>query len=114
MNETSYNGWTNYETWNVSLWLDNEESTYLEVQEYAREMADRVDPDAIHFTKSDAVYEMADWLKSYVEELAEQTCPGVLSGASFVADMFGAALSEVNWTEIAHNTLDEMLSEVVS
>lgn len=73
----SYNGWTNYETWNVSLWLDNERSTY-------------------------------------VEELAEATCPGVLSGASFVADTFGAAMSEVNWDEIARNTLDELLSEVSS
>ena len=24
---TDYNGWTNYETWNVALWIDNEESS---------------------------------------------------------------------------------------
>ena len=24
----SYNGWTNYETWNVALWMDNDEPTY--------------------------------------------------------------------------------------
>mgnify|MGYP001202064338 CR=1 FL=1 len=24
----SYNGWTNYETWNVALWLQNEEHLY--------------------------------------------------------------------------------------
>ena len=24
MIDTTYNGWTNYETWNVALWLDNE------------------------------------------------------------------------------------------
>ena len=24
----SYNGWTNYETWNVALWMDNDEESY--------------------------------------------------------------------------------------
>ena len=25
---TTYNGWTNYETWNAALWLDHDEPTY--------------------------------------------------------------------------------------
>ena len=25
---TKYNGWSNYETWNFKLWLDNEESVH--------------------------------------------------------------------------------------
>ena len=28
MNTKEYNGWTNWETWNVLLWLDNEQSLY--------------------------------------------------------------------------------------
>jgi len=29
----SYNGWENYETWNVALWINNEEGLYHLAQE---------------------------------------------------------------------------------
>ena len=36
IHDTTYNGWENYETWNVALWINNEEGLY----EFARECGD--------------------------------------------------------------------------
>ena len=33
-NEYDYLGWRNYETWNVSLWLNNDYESYIRIREY--------------------------------------------------------------------------------
>ena len=32
MSEGKYQGWTNWETWNVNLWLTNDQTVYRETQ----------------------------------------------------------------------------------
>ena len=32
--DTSYNGWTNYETWNVALWIQNDVGLYNLAKQY--------------------------------------------------------------------------------
>ena len=78
----SYNGWKNYETWCTALWIDNEESTYHERQE----MAERASDDNA----------LAESLKQWVNEMAPDLGPSLFS------DLLSAALSEVDWDEIAN------------
>lgn len=33
--ESGYNGWTNYETWNVALWIGADESLYKAAREFS-------------------------------------------------------------------------------
>jgi len=83
----TYNGWTNYETWNVALWLDNEPAIYNYVREIAGESANE--------------YDLAVRLQTLVEDMAPEL------DASMFADLLGAALNNVEWSEIARNILSE-------
>ena len=94
MTEKTYNGWTNYETWNVVLWIDNEEGSYRYWRDTVREICEDSDE------KDDAICSVSKRLEDEIKEGAPE-----LQGT--YSDLLSAALSEVNWYEIAENWVDE-------
>jgi hypothetical protein len=108
--DKTYNGWTNYETWAVALWLDNEQGSYNYWRERSQEAYNDAEKGEYDWQTKDAMAELAlaAALKDWHEERAEEL--GFLDGdkAGVFADLIGAALSEVDWHEIASHYLDEV------
>jgi hypothetical protein len=54
----TYNGWANYETWNVALWIQNSEGLYNIARRYddysrfVRQMGADTTPDGVSYTDS--------------------------------------------------------------
>jgi|694.fasta_scaffold09120_23 hypothetical protein len=109
MNNSAYNGWTNYETWVVNLWMDNQEGTYDYWREVAEDVYNNEAEEQKHFTKmEDAVGILADRLKNDHEDKKDDILESVELTSSVWADLLGAALSEVNWREIAEHLLENV------
>lgn len=110
MNDKRYNGWTNYETWVVNLWMDNEEGKY----NYWRERAEYVynhqtsEPSNGLTRMDEAVYLLADRLKDDHENAKDEILLHMDLSSSLWADLLGAALSETNWREIAEHLLENV------
>ncbi|KKK92601.1 hypothetical protein LCGC14_2701300 [marine sediment metagenome] len=107
---SEYNGWTNYETWSVALWLDNDQGTNEMLREWAQEAWDRaVYPgDSPYLTRGQrATRTLADQIQEHIEENNP-----LASDASMYSDILSANLHEVNWGEIAKGQIEEVDKEV--
>ena len=104
---TGYNGWTNYETWCFNLWIDNNQGSQEYWQEQAIEAYDNADAD--HFSKeANASFILRESLKDTFENDAPDL------GACVWSDLLNAALSEVNWQEIAEAMIENVANEVAA
>jgi|SRR6185295_2367226 len=100
MTHKEHNGYTNYETWLVSTWFQNEEGTMWYWEEQAAEAFRRCRTD-----KDTAASELANLMKEETEEASP------CKDASFFTDLMNAALSEVNWYEIAQNYIESVIED---
>lgn len=102
---TTYQGWGNYGTWCVALWLMNESRSYHYWRDRTRSTVrgawsiDNVVSGL--WTESEAArISLADQLK----ETTHDESP--LQEASLYTDLLGSALDGVNWSEIAASFIE--------
>ncbi len=92
-NET-YNGWTNYETWCLNIWIDNDQYLNERKAELVREVT-------LHYDDKQ-VYELSLLLESMVEELKDNALEvGLLS------DLLGGAIGKINFYELAEHYIED-------
>lgn len=86
---TTYNGWSNRETWVVNLWLNNEPYSYDMLQ---------------HILKAfDSTSEQAEELENCVRNDDN----ALLDEASMWSDLLSTSLGRVDWYEIVQNNQEE-------
>ena len=94
----TYNGWANYQTWVVNLWLMNEQPSYNYWAERTRAVLRGTEPGD---DRSEAVRKLADELREVVQE----EC--AIDEACLASDLMTASLEEVDWREIAVSFVED-------
>ena len=105
MSDKTYNGWTNYETWLVALWIDNDQGSYNFWRETAREVLDQATANRSFTKEENAKLVLSKQLQGDIEDGAPT------ENAGLYCDLLTGAMSEVNWYEIASNWIDELETE---
>ena len=69
MSDNKYQGWTNYETWAVKLWIDNEEGSSDYWRERARDAYRAAKPSLSFTQREQATLDLSHELKDEIEEV---------------------------------------------
>ena len=111
MTENGYNGYKNYETWAVCLWIGNEYNLYRHWQDRAEELKEQV----ANFKHGDSTQlEDGTWTaEQAVRSLLADEIEAMISThpladkATMYSDLLTHSLGRVDWHEVADSVLAE-------
>lgn len=97
-NTMTHEGWTNYETWIVNLFISNDREHYETVRGLARDMG-----------REHGAVDGGHALASHLEEYFKERVPPLLPP---FGDMLRSALANVEWREIGNAWVTDELEEM--
>jgi len=106
---TKYNGWSNYETWNFKLWLDNDQDLHNYIIDEIKKIK------AIGYDAE--VYEVSNFLRSYIDDnmpnlnvstKSQSKYGPMCDKQGFYLDILNTALKDINTYEIAESYLEDL------
>lgn len=99
--DKTYNGWKNYETWVVNLWIENEIDDYHCWQAEAQLVWNDAEAGEVLDKYFAAKLELSNRMKSWIEENTPDIC-------GIYTDLLNAAISEVDFIEIAEHYIESV------
>lgn len=96
--DTTYNGWTNRETWLTNLHFD------CAFEEQADEAYKDAEADEIFDKADNATSALADIIKEYIEEYGLPE----YDSHSFMTDIIGQFMRSINFHEIAKHYIENL------
>lgn len=107
--ERGYNGWKNYETWSVGLVIDNDQRTYSDRRFVVADAIGHARQSEYWTADQARLYAVEDAIKDWIERAAEVTMQvNEDEPMSFLwSQLVSAALSEVDWRELAEHWIED-------
>lgn len=91
MSLPEYNGWANKPTWDVYVWLLNDENQWRTMMQKANDFKGEI-------------YDFANWLREYIESESP-----LADDASLYSDLLWFSMAHINYDELAENLSEEVV-----
>jgi hypothetical protein len=101
----SHNGYRNYETWIVKVWIDNDQGQHDYWIEVARHLDQTTEPSKFLTAQQEAERRLEEALKAAHWDGFERAESVMLTGVFM--DLLKSSLEEVDWKELSETIMEE-------